>query len=190
MLMRSSGTRVFGGPAGRARLGATVAFAALAIAVAVSNPDKPPERRLAGGTGFEPLPGGELMSDSEAADVLPFDLHLPDTAKDNDETIDELWVRADDSPAAYVIYDSGLIASIEPAKAFPITLEEWYKRQVDDGVPSSLEELNGVQAYVVEATDGATGSVKMFVKGTVITVIGNGIYNDDELRATAASLLP
>lgn len=130
------------------------------------------------------------MGKADAARALPFDLALPGTAKDNDETIDELWVRTGKSPKAFVIYDSGVIVSIEAADAFPITLKEWYERQTEDGVPSSIEDVKGLEAYVVEPADGVTGSVKMFINDTVVTVIGNGIYDGTELRATAASLVP
>jgi hypothetical protein len=65
-----------------------------------------------------------------------------------------------------------------------------YERLQAEGVPGSVREINGVQAFVVPVSNeiGAPGSVSMVLDGVQVDLIGHGEFTTDELVEIASSV--
>jgi hypothetical protein len=178
----------------RVRTRAALAAAAVSLAVLIGTgfigdveTASMPTRGLMGSGG--PLGNGLQMSPGEAREVFPVPVLLPNTPQDNDDTIDELWIRlGKGSDDIYAVYESGTVALVTPSRGQQ-SAREFAAAQAGDGYPGTVEEVGGVDAFIWEPTSDYGGSVRIIVGPTRLVVIGNGRDSGAALRATAASAL-
>jgi hypothetical protein len=136
-----------------------------------------------------PLAGGERSTMDELASVFGFPFAGPDTAIATDETIHAVWLRDDREPQAYIEYASGVVVTVRRAIDAQGT-GDFAEAQLTDGVPGSLVEVGGVEAFEVPPNvEGAAGSVRFVLGDALVTVVGNGEYPLDQLREIAASIV-
>lgn len=136
-----------------------------------------------------PLPGGERMSLEAAIDAAELPVYRPQEVEASDESISEVWVRNADSPETYITYSSGIVVTIRPNER-PMGTTEYYRLQIADGIPGSIGEVAGLEAFIVPQDGmGNSGSVQFVLNRSIVTVIGVGDFSTDQLTALASSII-
>ncbi len=181
----------------KAALGATMAIVLVGgifVIGAQLNPEKPkngPQNEAVAGIeipGAPPLNGGEEVSMESAIARFEVPIYRPDTPAASDDSIRDIWMRGGDFAQVYVRYRSGIILEVRPARGMPSN-EVWAEELIGDGVDGAIEEVGGVEAFVVQQHLPSLGSVRFFLGDAVVAVIGDGDFSTDELRAAAASAI-
>ena len=175
------------------RLGIVIAMAgtllALALATSGDPATSPPGTRLISGLG-PPLAGGERSSLDAASQSMSFPILRPDVSLASDRTVEEVWVRDGEDPQVYVVYQSGIVVTARPEME-GLPTSDYAAAQLKDSVPGSLVDLAGVEAFEVpqDLEAGDLGSVRLVLRGTIVTVIGRGDFPPEELRQVALSVV-
>jgi hypothetical protein len=148
---------------------------ALLIALATLLPESKEEVSGAiGATVDSPLPGGTAMSLADALTAADMPLFRPSTSVASDESISDVWVRSGERAEVLITYETGMVAIIKP-DTLRVTLQQYAQQQSRDGVPGRVEQLRGVDAYVVDPGAGEPGaSVTFILEGTIVTMLGQG----------------
>lgn len=136
-----------------------------------------------------PLAEGNRMSLAEATSAFPAPIYRPDNALGSDSSLLDLWVRTIDPPEAYLEYESGLVVLVRPADAGQPTLE-FAEAQMKDGVPGTIVNVHGVDAFLVPPTEAGAGSIRLVLGGAIVTAIGDSRdFSVAELRLIADSIV-
>lgn len=176
------------------RLGALIVVGGLVastviLAIVTSGPApvvQPPSVPRFGG---DPLPGGDRMSLADARDSTPWAMYVPDTALLPQDDISSVWLREGEDPELLVEYRTGFTVTIRPLDDGAAD-EEWYRRQVAEGVPGAIHRLDGVTMFSVPASEeGDRGSVTFEWDGLRIAIVGNGMTVEHDLLETARAML-
>jgi hypothetical protein len=179
----------------RASLGVAAVVLTLGLVVGVaflsSSSDEPQTSAppIADLDGDNPLPGGTQMSLAQAADTFPVPLYRPDTSMASDSSVSEAWVRVEASPEVWIQYRSGMVVLVRPLGDLQQT-QEYAAAQIPDGVPGRVISIKGVEAFLVPQTEAGSGSVRLVIDGTVVTIVGYiGDFSDEQLTNAAVSVL-
>lgn len=182
---------------GTATIRPAAALYALALAALLAGcvPIHPEEQRARSGLltrtrasklpGESPIPNAARVSLDQAVALSSLPVYRPDHARASDESVTDAWVS---STRVAIAYDSGLALLLGPSQ-----IEDrvaLYERLQAEGVPGSIRQINGVQAFVVPAENqiGAPGSVNMVLNGIEVDLIGHGEFTTDELVEIASSV--
>jgi hypothetical protein len=175
-------------------IGATLAVAVLGVAIVlVQLPDEKPETGIGGralGPNESPLAGGEKLSLEQATAEFSVPIYRPDLPLASDDLIRDIWMDTDKSePLIYMRYTTGVVLKVGPPAGRPST-EEWARALTGDGVDGAIEDVTGIQAFVVSPHYPSLGSVRMFLRNTYVVIIGEGEnFTTDQLRDLAMSTI-
>jgi hypothetical protein len=144
-----------------------------------------------GSVGFEePLAQGTRVSMVDAMRRLDFALLRPNDLLANDATVREVWVRTKGAPEGYIVYESGVVVSVDPASEFrPVV--EMAEARIANGSSGHLEEVRGFDAFVVppDIDNGTLGSVRLEIGGSSVAVVGDGGIPLESLITVAESVV-
>jgi hypothetical protein len=181
----------------RRRLGiaATLALgvAAGASIVAATLLDEVPQTAVAGfelGSNDPPLAGGEKVSLEEAIARFDVSIYRPDMPLASDDSIRDIWMDEGGGEALiYMRYTSGVLLKVGPP-AGRLSTEEWAEALIGDGVDGAIEDVTGIQAFVVHPHYPSLGSVTFFLRDVYVVIIGEGEdFTTDQLRDLAISTI-
>jgi hypothetical protein len=168
------------------------AAAALVLIATLFGREEPKQVGQPGSVSFSrPLAAGTKVSMTEAMQVLDLVVFRPSASLANDESISEVWVRAQQFPEqAFIIYDSGITVDVLPASEVAPTLEA-AEIQLADGSAGHLGTVRGIDAFIVppDAKNGTLGSVRFAIHGASIGVVGNGTIPIESLIQVAESVV-
>lgn len=171
---------------------ALVAAAALILIATVLDRDEPKQVVQRGSVSFSrPLAAGTEVSMTEAVKTLDVVVLRPSASLASDESISEVWVRAQRSPEeAFIIYDSGITVDVLPASEVAPTVE-YGEARIADGSAGHLGKVRGIDAFIVppDAKKGTLGSVSFAMLGASVEVVGNGSIPIESLIQVAESVV-
>jgi hypothetical protein len=140
------------------------------------------------GLNESPLAGADRVSLESAVQRLPVPLYRPDSSLASDGSIEDVWVVSGDDPELYLRYESGLALKVRPAGA-SLSNEKWAAALSQDGIEGSIEDVGGVDVFLVPQTDTSLGSARFFLGGALVTLIGHGDFAVDVLRELSKSTI-
>jgi hypothetical protein len=170
---------------------ALVAAAALVLIDALLGGEEPKQVGQPGPGFSRPLAAGTEVSMTEAMQLLDVVVFRPSAPLASDDSISEVWVRAQQFPEqAFIIYDSGITVDVLPAGEVAPTLEV-AQIQIADGVAGHLGKVREIDAFIVppDAENGTLGSVRFASDGASIGVVGNGTIPIESLLQVAESVV-
>jgi hypothetical protein len=146
-----------------------VAVAGASLAFRRSEPPEKQEDCTHGQFG-NPLGNGVLMSPDEAEQKFDPPVFRPQTDVASDETIEEMWVRAPGSAEVYIIYESGIIVTVNRSSR-PIW--EHARDQIADGSPGELISVRGIDVFTVPPVQPCFGGNAVFNIGRAHVAVIN-----------------
>jgi len=178
----------------RIAIGASLVAVLVAASIVVSVLTREePDSAIAGqvlGPNESPLAGGKKVSLEQATAEFSVPIYRPDLPLASDDLIRDIWMDTDKSePLIYMRYTTGVVLKVGPPAGRPST-EEWAKALTGDGVDGAIEDVTGIQAFVVSPHYPSLGSVQMFLRNTYVVIIGEGEnFTTDQLRDLAMSTI-
>lgn len=98
-------------------------------------------------------------------------------------------MRTSDSPQVYIRYDSGIAVTIRP-EGEGLGTRAYAEAQLKDGVPGSIVDVDGLEAFEVpQSSEGDLGSIRFVLDGAIVTLIGHGDFPPSVLRSVAQSTI-
>lgn len=138
--------------------------------------------------GAPPLAGGHEVSIDEAVRQSEVPIYRPDAPLASDEGIRDVWQRSGDNSQVFIRYRSGIILTIQPSLAMPSN-REWAEELVGDGIDGRIEDISGVEAFVVQQHLPSLGSVRFFLGDSLVVIVGDGDFPAENLRTLAVSTI-
>jgi len=136
-----------------------------------------------------PLEAGVEMSIDDATARFPVPIYRPNASESSDSNLTSVWVRTDVDPEAYLEYASGLVVIERPSKGLRSTAD-YASAQIRDGVPGSVVNVAGVDAFLVPQSQSGAGSIRLVLGESVVTAIGaEGDFSESELLAIGKSIV-
>jgi hypothetical protein len=181
-------------PTTRVAIGATLAIAlAVGVSFAALVRDQDADTGIGGfalGPNDPPLAGGERVSLEEATSTFNVPIYRPDMPLASDDSIRDIWMNEGGGEALiYMRYTSGVVLKAGPSAGRPST-EAWAEALIGDGVDGMIEGVTGVPAFVVTPHYPSLGSVRFFLRGVYVVIIGEGEdFTTDQLRDLAISTI-
>jgi hypothetical protein len=118
-----------------------------------------------------PLGNGVLMSPDEAERRFKLPVFRPQTDIASDPTIEAMWVRARAPAEVYIIYESGVVVTVNRSSR-PIW--EHARDQIADGTPGELISVRGVDVFTVPPVQLCFGGNAVFnIGGAHVAVIND-----------------
>jgi hypothetical protein len=134
-----------------------------------------------------PLGSGVLMSLEEAERDFAPPVFRPQIDAASDGTIDELWVRASGSAEVYIVYESGVVVSVN--RSIRPTWE-LARDQIADGVPGELISVRGVDVFTVPPVQACFGGNAVFdIDGAHVAVINDPDLPFDVVARATESII-
>jgi hypothetical protein len=106
-----------------------------------------------------PLGNGVLVRPEEAERRFEPPVFRPQTELASDATIEEMWVRAPGSAEVYIIYESGIVVTVNRSSR-PIW--EHARDQIGDGSPGELIDVRGIDVFTVPPVQPCFGGNAVF----------------------------
>lgn len=156
-------------------------------------PDAKPQTGIAGialGPNESPLAGGVKVSLEEAVAEFEVPVYRPDMPLASDGAIRDIWMRQGGGESLiYMRYTTGVTLMVGPPEGRAST-EEWAEALTGDGVDGAINDITGVQAFVVTPHYPSLGSVRFFLRSTYVVIIGDGEdFTTTQLRDLAISTI-
>jgi hypothetical protein len=154
--------------------GLAIGAAALAgFVVSGDGPPLPPRQVLcySGAVGDSPLGGGCMMSTEQAERAFNPPVLRPQTDEASDATISELWVRPERWGEVSIVYDSGMVVTVEHLKR-----PTWQMARdfTADGSPGELIRVRGIDVFTVPPQRPCFGGNAAFnLAGAEVSVIND-----------------
>jgi hypothetical protein len=134
-----------------------------------------------------PVAGGEKVTVQDAVALLPVPFFRPNDALASDDSIRDLWFVSDEAEV-YARYTSGVTLKVRPADG-ELSNEEWASALARDGIEGPIENVAGIDVFIVPQELPSLGSARFFLNGALVTLIGRGDFSVDELRQLAESVI-
>jgi hypothetical protein len=168
--------------------GAVIAVAVVGASLAFRGSSSPEKQQDCTHGQFEnPLGNGVLMSPGEAERRFEPPVFRPQTDVASDATIEEMWVRAPGSAEVYIIYESGVIVTVNRSSR-PIW--EHARDQIADGVPGELITVRGIDVFTVPPVQACFGGNAVFnIGGAHVAVINDPDLPFDAVGQATESII-
>jgi hypothetical protein len=137
--------------------------------------------------GDNPLGAGVRMSVEEAERAFNPPVLRPQIEEASDETIAELWVRPERWGEVYIVYDSGMVVTVEHLKR-----PTWQMARdfTADGSPGELIQVRGIDVFTVPPQRPCFGGNAVFnLAGAEVAVINDLAGPYDDVRKATDSII-
>jgi len=168
-------------------VGISIPIAVLGIAL-VAGSSKPSQPVVLGVDRAIPIPGGYRIDLNNASAAVGFPVPIPNTPNASTSSVKAVWVSTKPSPQALVDFSSGVREIIYPNEISD-SFERWSRKQIAEGIPGRIIQLDSVTAFSVPQDSEDPGSVSFVCQGLFFQVIGHGDFTSKELEDAAASII-